>query len=154
MDLGLDGKRFVLGGASKGLGRAIAEELVAEGARVLVVSRDPAAAAAELGARATACPADLATAEGVDAVVAAASELGGVDGLLVNTGGPPPGLALDLVGRAVGRRLPLADRQPDPPDPGAAAAALARPRRSSSSRPPRPGCPSPGSTRPTSSAPA
>jgi 3-oxoacyl-[acyl-carrier protein] reductase len=96
VDLGIAGRRFVLGGASKGLGRAIAAELVAEGARVLVVSRDPAAAAAELGERATACPADLATPEGVDAVVSAATAFGGIDGLLVNTGGPPPGLALDV----------------------------------------------------------
>jgi 3-oxoacyl-[acyl-carrier protein] reductase len=96
VDLGLSDKTFVVGGGSAGLGRAIAGALVAEGARVLVVSRDPAAAAADLGAAATPCPADLATAEGVDAVVSAASTLGGVDGMLVNTGGPPPGLALDL----------------------------------------------------------
>jgi 3-oxoacyl-[acyl-carrier protein] reductase len=96
MDLGLAGRRFVVGGGSKGLGRAIAAELVAEGARVVVVSRDPAAAAAELGEAATPCAADLATPEGIETVVSAASGLGGIDGLLVNTGGPPPGLALDL----------------------------------------------------------
>jgi 3-oxoacyl-[acyl-carrier protein] reductase len=96
VDLELAEKTVIVCGGSKGLGRAIAGVLVAEGARVLVVSRDPAAAAAELGAQATPCPADLATPEGVDGVVAAASSLGGVDGLLVNTGGPPPGLALDL----------------------------------------------------------
>jgi 3-oxoacyl-[acyl-carrier protein] reductase len=96
MDLGLEGRRFVVGGGSKGLGRAIAAELVAEGARVLVVSRDPAAAAAELGEAASPCAADLATQEGIETVVGAASALGGIDGMLVNTGGPPPGLALDL----------------------------------------------------------
>ena len=96
MDLGLSGKTFVTCGGSKGLGRAVAGALVAEGARVLLVSRTPAAAAAELGEAATPCPADLATPEGVDAVAAAAAGLGGVDGLLVNTGGPPPGLALDV----------------------------------------------------------
>jgi 3-oxoacyl-[acyl-carrier protein] reductase len=96
VDLELAEKTVIVCGGSRGLGRAIAGVLVAEGARVLVVSRDPAAAAAELGAQATLCPADLATPEGVDGVVAAASSLGGVDGLLVNTGGPPPGLALDL----------------------------------------------------------
>src|SRR5262245_51237891 len=96
MDLGLAGRQVVVGGASKGLGRAIAEALLAEGAHVLVVSRDPAAAAAELGERATPCAADLATPEGIEAVAEAAVALGEVDGLLVNTGGPPPGLALDI----------------------------------------------------------
>jgi 3-oxoacyl-[acyl-carrier protein] reductase len=96
VDLGLEGRTFVVGGGSKGLGRAVAEELVAEGARVLVVSREPGAAARELGERATPCAADLATGAGVDAVVAAAAELGGLDGVLVNAGGPPIGNALDL----------------------------------------------------------
>ena len=56
MDLGLDGKRFVLGGASKGLGRAIAEELVSEWLEryMFAVSADPAkhakAVAKRLGA--------------------------------------------------------------------------------------------------------
>lgn len=96
MDLGLDGKTFVVGGASKGLGRAVAEALVGEGASVLVVSRQPDEAARELGERATPCAADLGTVEGVDAVVAAAKGLGGLDGLLVNSGGPPPGEVLDV----------------------------------------------------------
>jgi 3-oxoacyl-[acyl-carrier protein] reductase len=96
VDLELEGKRFVVGGASKGLGRAVAESLVAEGARVLVVSRHPEQAARELGQAATPCAADLATAAGVDAVVAAAAELGALDGLLVNAGGPPPGTVLTV----------------------------------------------------------
>lgn len=96
MNLGLDGKTFVVGGGSKGLGRGVAEALVGEGARVLVVSRDPARAAEELGERALPCPADLTTVDGIDAVVAAAGELGGLDGLLVNAGGPPPGDVLGI----------------------------------------------------------
>lgn len=96
MDLGLDGRTFVVGGGSKGLGRAVAEELVAEGARVLVVSRRPEEAARELGERAVPCAADLGVAAGVDTVVAEAAKLGGVDGVLVNSGGPPFGEALDL----------------------------------------------------------
>lgn len=96
MELGLAGKTIAVGGGSKGLGRAVAEELVREGARVLLVSREPEAAAAELGPRATPCPADLATADGVDAVVEAVARAGGLDGLLVNAGGPPPGEALDV----------------------------------------------------------
>ena len=94
MDLGLGGKTVVACGASKGLGLAIATVLVREGARVLLVSRTPAEAAADLGAEP--CAADLATAEGVDAVIAAAAALGGIDGVLVNSGGPPPGEVLDV----------------------------------------------------------
>ena len=96
MELGLDGRMFVVCGGSKGLGRAVAGELVAEGARVLVVSREPDAAARELGERAIPCAADLGTVAGVDAVVEAAAGLGGLDGVLVNGGGPPFGNALDL----------------------------------------------------------
>ncbi len=96
MDLGLQGKAFVVCGGSKGLGRAIAQALIAEGARALVVSRDPGPAARELGEAAIPCAADLETPAGVDATVDAAAQLGGVDGVLVNAGGPPPGTALDL----------------------------------------------------------
>jgi 3-oxoacyl-[acyl-carrier protein] reductase len=96
MKLGLEGKAFVVGGGSKGLGRAVAEALLAERARVLVVSREPEQAASELGDQAIPCRADLSTAAGVDAVIEAAGALGGLDGLLVNAGGPPPGDALDV----------------------------------------------------------
>lgn len=96
MNLGLEGKTFVVGGASKGLGRAVAEALLAEGARVLVVSRKPEAAAAELGEGAIPCAADLATGVGIEAVIAAAAALGDLDGLVVNSGGPPPGNVLDV----------------------------------------------------------
>jgi 3-oxoacyl-[acyl-carrier protein] reductase len=96
MDLGLQDKRFVVGGGSKGLGRAVANALVAEGAHVLVASRDPEQAARELGERAMPCAADLGTTEGVDVLVAAARALGGLDGILVNGAGPPPGAALDV----------------------------------------------------------
>jgi 3-oxoacyl-[acyl-carrier protein] reductase len=96
VNLGLAGKAFVVCGGSKGLGRAVAAALLAEGARALVVSRAPEAAAAELGEAAVPCAADLASADGVDAVIAAAGRLGAIDGLLVNSGGPPPGEALDV----------------------------------------------------------
>lgn len=96
MDLGLAGKTIVVCGGSKGLGKAIAAHAHAEGATVLIVSRDPAPAVAELGERAGGCVADLATVQGVDALVEATRALDGIDGLLVNTGGPPPGLVLDV----------------------------------------------------------
>lgn len=100
MDLGLRDRAFLVGGGSRGLGRAIAEELVAEGARVVLVSRDPdavAAAASELGDGATGIAADLSDPRGVDTVVGAVEHQGStLDGILVNHGGPPPGTALDL----------------------------------------------------------
>ena len=42
MDLGLGGRRAVVTGGSKGLGKAIAAELLAEGAQVVICSRDEA----------------------------------------------------------------------------------------------------------------
>ena len=62
MELGLGNKSFVVGGASSGLGRAVAEQLVAEGARVLLVARNEDAiqeVAGELGDRAEQCTADV-----------------------------------------------------------------------------------------------
>ena len=99
MELRLDAKSFVVGGASGGLGRAVAEQLVAEGARVLLVARSAEPLrdlARELGERADACAADLSAPSGVDEVVEAVARLGGLDGVLVNAGGPPFGPALDL----------------------------------------------------------
>lgn len=99
MELGLDAKSFVVGGASGGLGRAVAEQLVAEGARVLLVARSAEPLrdlARELGERADACAADLSDPAGVDGVVEAVARLGGLDGVLVNAGGPPFGPVFDL----------------------------------------------------------
>lgn len=98
----LSGRCYVVGGASRGLGRAIATELVARGGRVLLVSRDGdalTAVAAELGERsATTCPIDLARPDAGERVAAAASAAFGerLDGIVVNGGGPTPGHALDL----------------------------------------------------------
>jgi len=93
VDLGLGGARALLGGASSGLGGAIADVLAAEGARVALAARSAdrlAARAERLGG--VAVPADLSTPDGpARAVEVAASSLGGLDLLLVNSGGPPPG---------------------------------------------------------------
>ena len=100
MDLGLVGARALLGGASSGLGAAIARALVDEGARVALVSRSPDRLATQvdgLGDAATAVAADLATPDGpADAVTTAVERLGGLDLLLVNSGGPPLGGFEDL----------------------------------------------------------
>jgi 3-oxoacyl-[acyl-carrier protein] reductase len=99
MMLGLKGKSFVVGGASRGLGQAVAEQLVAEGARVLLVARDATTiqeVARELGEQAYPCAANLSEASNIDEVVEAATRLGGLDGVLVNAGGPPFGHALEL----------------------------------------------------------
>jgi len=96
MNLGLEGKRFVVGGGSKGLGRAVAEVLVAEGAHVLLVARDAdalAQAASDLGPRAEPFPADLSNPADIDRLAASVDAL---DGILVNHGGPLAGDALDL----------------------------------------------------------
>jgi 3-oxoacyl-[acyl-carrier protein] reductase len=93
MDLGLTGRRVLVGGASRGLGAAIARALAAEGARVAGMARGAGETAAELergGGLAVAV--DLSTPGGpADAIRAAVDGLGGLDGLVVNTGGPVAG---------------------------------------------------------------
>jgi 3-oxoacyl-[acyl-carrier protein] reductase len=91
--LGLSDKRALVGGGASGIGAGIAGVLAAEGVRLMLVGRTAEkldARAAELGARRVV--ADLATVEGpASAVVAAVAELGGLDLLVVNAGGPPAG---------------------------------------------------------------
>jgi 3-oxoacyl-[acyl-carrier protein] reductase len=93
MDLGLTGARALIGGGSGGLGGAIAECLRGEGAAIGLIGRPGPkleTAAGRLGALAV--PADLSTADGPAAAVGAAvAGLGGLDLLVVNSGGPPPG---------------------------------------------------------------
>jgi 3-oxoacyl-[acyl-carrier protein] reductase len=101
VDLGLQDKTFVVGGGSKGLGRGVAQALVDEGARVLLMSRDEASLARarhELGDAARSVAADMADPDAAERVAATVdAELGGrLDGVLVNAGGPPAGAALEL----------------------------------------------------------
>jgi NAD(P)-dependent dehydrogenase (short-subunit alcohol dehydrogenase family) len=90
MDLQLTGRRAIVTGGSRGIGKAVARALIAEGARVAVVARDQAALAAaaeELGA--LAAPADTGDGASVEAMVNdVARQLGGVD-ILVNCAATP-----------------------------------------------------------------
>ena len=90
----------MVGGASRGIGRAIAAELIGSGARVLVMSRGAEAieaAARDLGEAAFPLAADIVAADTAARTRAAVEEhLGRLDGVVVNSGGPPPGHALDL----------------------------------------------------------
>jgi 3-oxoacyl-[acyl-carrier protein] reductase len=94
MDLGLKDRRALVTAASKGLGRACAEALAGEGARVFISSRDQAsieATAKAIGAAGW-LAADVSGDGRPEALVkAAGAHLGGIDVLVVNAGGPPPG---------------------------------------------------------------
>ena len=94
MKLGLEGRRALVTGGSKGLGEAIARELVSEGARVAICSRNEnevQATAAAIGAT-HAQAADVTDPEQVrDFVTQSAEALGGIDLLVNNAGGAHPG---------------------------------------------------------------
>jgi 3-oxoacyl-[acyl-carrier protein] reductase len=99
MDLGLADRTFLLTAASTGLGRATAQQLVAEGARVVLVARRAellAEAVSRLGPdRAVALPADLADAGTAETACALAVDtFGRLDGALISVGGPPAGSVL------------------------------------------------------------
>ncbi|WNV74189.1 SDR family oxidoreductase [Geodermatophilus sp. DSM 44513] len=99
MDLELTGRVALVTAASKGLGRATATRLAAEGARVMISSRgaDQLARTAQeiaeaTGAQVEHCPADVADAADLDRLLTETRErLGGVDVLVNNAGGPRPG---------------------------------------------------------------
>ncbi len=94
MDLGLDGRKALVTAASKGLGRGCAEALIGEGAQVFISSRD--VHSIETVAKAIHAAGWLPGAvskpgEPEALVEAATARLGGLDALVVNAGGPPPG---------------------------------------------------------------
>ncbi len=96
MDLALSGKRAIVAGASSGLGLGCARALAAEGAVVAIGSRtkgkveEAAASIVADGGLARPVVADVSTPEGATAFVdEATDELGGVDIVITNAGGPP-----------------------------------------------------------------
>ena len=99
MDLGITGKRALITGASKGLGRGCAEALAAAGVDLVMNARGAdvlKATASDIAARhgvtVTPVAADITTADGQAEVLQAA---GALDILVTNAGGPPPGLWSD-----------------------------------------------------------
>jgi 3-oxoacyl-[acyl-carrier protein] reductase len=102
MDLGLADRVYVLTGASRGLGYATAECLVADGAKVVISARDPARlanATAQLGGpdHAVGLPADLADPQTPQRLIdAATAQFGRLDGALLSVGGPPRGTAAQV----------------------------------------------------------
>jgi 3-oxoacyl-[acyl-carrier protein] reductase len=102
MDLGLKGRRALVLGASRGLGAAIAQTLAQEGASVIAAARSTgvtqgwiAGRPAEERDRIAAATVDLADLASVDALAGKLLAEGGVDILIANSGGPPPGEARD-----------------------------------------------------------
>ena len=96
MDFGLRGRLAVVGGATSGLGRASADALAADGCDLLIWSRSAerlATTAAELrdahGVRVAHVAADASDPGAAGAVAAAAAEIGPVEILVLNAGGPP-----------------------------------------------------------------
>jgi len=91
VDLGLKDRRALVTAASRGLGRACAEALIAEGAKVYISSRQPEATGREIGAAGW-LASDVSKEDEPERLVGeAARVLGGLDIVIVNAGGPPPG---------------------------------------------------------------
>jgi 3-oxoacyl-[acyl-carrier protein] reductase len=112
MDLGIADKVALVTAGSKGLGRATALALAGEGVRVMLSGRDAATLAAtraelaNLGVDVEVRAGDV-TDPGEPALLVAATveRFGGLDILVANAGGPPPGRALDLTDEAIDAAL-------------------------------------------------
>ncbi|CUR57728.1 putative oxidoreductase [metagenome] len=100
MDLDVQDKVYLVTGGARGLGRAAADQLVADGARVLISGREAAsldAATAELGDRCRSVVADNADPSTPQRLIQTAQDLWGrLDGILISVGGPPAGAATQV----------------------------------------------------------
>ena len=116
MDLGLNGRVAIIGGGSKGLGKACALSLAREGAKVAICSRsadDLEAAAqeirAETGGGVLVVPGDLSTLSGIqDLIRTAVDHFGRLDVVVSNSGGPPEGRAVDTTEETWERSIQMA----------------------------------------------
>ncbi|WP_429810954.1 SDR family oxidoreductase [Ensifer sp. B1-9] len=97
MDLGIAGKRALVLGGSRGLGRGIAEALTNEGVAVALTGRDAASAAkvaSDIGPSARGYALDLSKSEMLDDLLdRLEADFGAIDILVLNGGGPPPSAA-------------------------------------------------------------
>lgn len=116
MDLGIAGRLAVVTGAGRGIGRAVATSLAAEGVHLVLAARTAAdlqataAAVQSLGSRARTVVADLATLAGCQALADAAQDAGGADILVNNAGGTPWGPFADFDDEQWDRGLDLKPR--------------------------------------------
>jgi 3-oxoacyl-[acyl-carrier protein] reductase len=104
MDLGLKGKIAIVTASSRGIGRATAEILAAEGARITICARTAAAVASaaeqirgRTGAEVLALEADVSRAEDIERIVARTVDTYGTVNILVNNAGGPPAGTFDEV---------------------------------------------------------
>jgi 3-oxoacyl-[acyl-carrier protein] reductase len=104
MELGLKGKRALVTASSQGIGRACALELAREGADVVICARGAGALAAtrdaiagETGRKVVAVATDLSFGAEIEQLMERTrEELGGLDVLVTNAGGPPSGHFMDF----------------------------------------------------------
>ena len=101
MDLGLAGRTYLLTGASRGIGLATAQALVAEGATVVLAARGDAELATAVDvlgrANAVAIAADLADPDAAERLVAGTvGRFGRLDGALISVGGPATGTPMSV----------------------------------------------------------
>ncbi len=104
MDLGLKGKVALVVAASRGLGRAVAQELAQEGCKLVICSRNADAITkaaddirTDAKAEVLALAADVSDGEQIQHLIEQATrQFGGVDILFANAGGPPPGMFAQL----------------------------------------------------------
>lgn len=116
MDLGVAGRVAIIGGGSKGLGRACADSLAQEGANLVICSRNAGeleAAATEIrgatGVEVLAVPADLSRLEDIQHLVqSTVDRYGRLDIVVANSGGPPSGRATDTTEETWSRSIDMA----------------------------------------------